>query len=99
MEGIEMVDVKYVNAYRVSRHYGGPEEGGWWYDSGEPLASVPLELDSTQETIQTVRDRLTALLGWTDSRNRYSVLGGDDFEIYVQSEPAAHFPDGRPHYE
>jgi len=26
----------YVNAYRVSRAYGGPEEGGWWYDVGEP---------------------------------------------------------------
>jgi hypothetical protein len=32
----------YVNAYRVSRAYGGPEEGGWWYDVGEPMASVPI---------------------------------------------------------
>lgn len=34
--------VLYVNVYRVTRHYGGPEEGGWWYDAGEPLASVPI---------------------------------------------------------
>jgi hypothetical protein len=32
----------FVNVYLVSRVYGGPEEGGWWYDSGEPLASVPV---------------------------------------------------------
>jgi hypothetical protein len=22
----------YVSAYRVAQHYGGCEEGGWWYD-------------------------------------------------------------------
>ena len=32
----------YVNAYEVMRHYGGPEEGGWWYDSFNPLASIPV---------------------------------------------------------
>lgn len=21
----------YVSEYSVTRHYGGPEEGGWWY--------------------------------------------------------------------
>ena len=34
--------LKYINAYEVTRHYGGPEEGGWWYNSGEPVASVPV---------------------------------------------------------
>jgi len=23
----------YVNVYSVSRHFGGHEEGGWWYGS------------------------------------------------------------------
>ena len=32
----------YINAYIVSRCYGGPEEGGWWFDSGEPIASIPI---------------------------------------------------------
>jgi hypothetical protein len=35
----------YVNAYEVSRPYGGPEEGGWWYDSYSPLASIPVLAD------------------------------------------------------
>ena len=34
--------IKFVNVYIVTRHYGGPEEGGWWFNSGEPLASVPV---------------------------------------------------------
>jgi len=25
----------YVNLYRVGRAYGGPQEGGWFYDYGE----------------------------------------------------------------
>lgn len=32
----------YVNAYEVSRCYGGPEEGGWWYNHLEPIASMPV---------------------------------------------------------
>ena len=34
--------VAFVNAYAVTRHYGGPEEGGWWYNAGHPLASMPV---------------------------------------------------------
>ena len=34
--------LKFVNVYSVTRHYGGPEEGGWWYNQGEPIASVPV---------------------------------------------------------
>lgn len=37
---------QYLNAYEVTRHYGGPEEGGWWYNMGTPLASIPLKATS-----------------------------------------------------
>lgn len=36
----------YVNAYQVTRHFGGPEEGGWWFNHHEPLASIPIEATS-----------------------------------------------------
>ena len=29
----------WVNAYREQRAYGGPEDGGWFYTAGTPLAS------------------------------------------------------------
>lgn len=32
----------WVNVYRVDRCYGGPEEGGWWYDVYECVESVRL---------------------------------------------------------
>jgi hypothetical protein len=34
--------ILYLNAYEVTRHYGGPEEGGWWWNLFTPLASVPI---------------------------------------------------------
>lgn len=35
------MDMIFVNAYIVTRHYGGPEEGGWWWNQKTPIASVP----------------------------------------------------------
>ena len=28
----------HLNEYRTNRAYGGPEEGGWWYDTGSFVA-------------------------------------------------------------
>jgi hypothetical protein len=36
-----MHTIKYANAYLTDRLYGGPEEGGWYYDAGEPVMSLP----------------------------------------------------------
>lgn len=33
----------YLNVYIEHRVYGGPEEGGWYYGAGEPVASIPIE--------------------------------------------------------
>lgn len=38
----------YVNAYEVTRHYGGPQEGGWWYNHSHPLASIPVKAISVE---------------------------------------------------
>ena len=41
--------VKYANAYWTDRLYGGPEEGGWWYEAGEPVQSVLISQDELEE--------------------------------------------------
>lgn len=43
-----MTDLLYINAYSVTRHYGGHEEGGWWFNAGEPLASIPIRAKRVQ---------------------------------------------------
>jgi hypothetical protein len=40
--------ILYVNAYELTRHYGGPEEGGWWFNHQEPIASIPIKAISVE---------------------------------------------------
>jgi hypothetical protein len=85
---------RYVNVYEVSRHYGGPEEGGWWYDAGEPIASIPCDTQAEADKVkQAYRDR------YPGTTNRYSVLGGTDYVVTIEDEFATAWPTERPHYE
>jgi hypothetical protein len=73
----EKAEPCYVSIYRHQRCYGGPEEGGWWYDGYELEGGVPFAsrtaaenyLAKKQEEIAQrnrdeapIRDRALALL-------------------------------------
>ena len=48
--------MKYVNVYETSRCYGGPEEGGWWFTSGELQFSLgPIPTDEAYDLAESVR--------------------------------------------
>jgi hypothetical protein len=112
--------------------YGGPEEGGWWYQAGTPEASVPVTLDEAEhaavwqaalaeagldedrwwEAEQVIRDALDAALlakAWpvrdewearfTPTGKQYSVLGGEDYAVYIEDHYGAPFPEYAPRYE
>lgn len=87
----------YVNAYIVSRHYGGPEEGGWWYDVGEPLSSMLVGSEAEAERVR--EDFKIRYSGFGSGRHRSSVLGGANLEVYIEDEFAKAFPQTKPHYE
>jgi hypothetical protein len=91
-------EARFVNVYSVTRRYGGPEEGGWYYDVGEVLASVPV---TTDEDEASERRRLLVLFGpdYEDERSRFSVLGGANLEIYIEEHVGRDFPATTPHYE
>lgn len=38
----------YVNIYAAGRAYGGPEEGGWWYDVASPVGSIPVDWEADE---------------------------------------------------
>lgn len=85
----------YVNAYMVTRHYGGPEEGGWWYNMSECVetrTATPL----TAEQVHREMEEKWKKEDWGDI---YSVLGGVQHEVYVQREPKETEDLDRPHYE
>lgn len=86
--------IHFVNVYRVGQGYGGPEEGGWWFTCGEPEASVPCY---SREQAEEVREQLREQ--FPDTHKRYSVLGGDDYEVSIEDHPAKAFPEEMPYYE
>lgn len=75
--------MKYVNVYSMSREYGGPEEGGWWFDTWEPVASVPCEEDKIEET----KARLSKSFPKTGSRNSVAQRT-EDFAVCVEDHYA-----------
>lgn len=85
----------YVNVYRLDRAYGGPEEGGWYYDCGDPVASVPF--DSVREA-EAEAGRLEKR--FPRGKNRYSVAPqGEDFGVYIEGWFAESWPKRTPRYE
>lgn len=89
--------MKYVNAYELTQGYGGPEEGGWWYDVGTPLASVPIYDDQDPEPV--IEDLKGKFSYYDNYRERTSAAGGADLGVWVQDHVAQDFPQARPHYE
>lgn len=89
---------QWINAYEVTRHCGGPEEGGWYYDVGTPLASVPVD---TEGEAHAARQMLKAKFhdDYVDRRTRFSVIGEEDLIITMEDAPAEPWPLEIPRYE
>jgi len=80
--------------YSVDRICGGPEEGGWWYDSGNPIRSYPVP---NMKIAKILREKLS--LRFPTTRKRYSVLGGEDYEVWIEEHRAEPWPQYTPRYE
>lgn len=96
----------YIHKHEVAQQYGGPEEGGWWYDSGVPCGDwVPRAYDDEEDAYAACR-RLnddeharrereedydyTSVLSHRSHHYSYSVEETTIMEAY---------PKVRPHYE
>ena len=78
-----------VALYAISRAYGGPEEGGWWYDTGELCAPWHVRgfdnYEEAKEYYQQLRN------DYQDERD-VRVLG------FNEKLPVKSFPETRPYY-
>jgi hypothetical protein len=87
---------RYVTVYAVTRHYGGREEGGWWFNRYT-------HVESTRCIQRRKLDHWRARL-WTKYRDQTegdinSVLGGTEFAVLTETRPGQYTTRGRPHYE
>lgn len=94
----EWPGINFANAYSTNRLYGGPEDGGWWYDTGMPIASIPYPAGD-EEARERWKRYLEETVGWTSEHPTSSVLGHDVFETRGDPWFASAYPQEQPHYE
>ncbi len=81
-----------VAVYLVDRAYGGPEEGGWWYDQGSLFPATVRAFE---------RCDFPQLVEWVEHMSRrYESSENERFEVKVYLERSApvSFPESIPRY-
>ncbi len=87
----------YVNVYEIDRAYGGPEDGDWWYDTGEPTGQS--EAYFTEEYAWHRARILDEEFYPNRSKVNSINYSGGSYEVRVQSHPPKAYPETTPHYE
>lgn len=88
----------FLNVYHVTRQHGGHEEGGWYYDQGEPMASVPLDPEWDEEREQQIVQDLTRMFP-PSKTPLHSVRSSGTYLIKRERKFAEFFPKEVPRYE
>lgn len=72
--------MKFVNVYEVTRKYGDPEEGGWYYNHYNCVKVYPIREKKAEEIVKFLEDKAYG--------NIYSVLGGREIHILIKDRLA-----------
>ena len=100
---VSLDDLVWINIYSVTRHFGGPEEGGWWYDWSECVTSVPVkirgEITLTAGKIHNLIEVLRETGLYEDEGDIYSANGGVLFDVRLEENKEETETTGRPRYE
>lgn len=96
----------FAAPYLVELAYGGPEEGGWYYDRGEPVEddpSLPLPVmthteDDAYAACRAMQETLDATAN-VGLRPKHSVISTGVYKARVTPGYPRPFPAERPHYE
>lgn len=98
-----------IAVFDVSLAFGGPEEGGWWYEAGsraeEPDLIAMGKLVADQEEAKAVRDSIQEVLDrdWNTGSRKYdlnsTISAGKYLALIHDGWPPARYPEVRPRYE
>ena len=91
----------YLNTYEVWQSYGGPEEGGWWYQSGSPVQSIKFSDEDYEAWMEATdieeRAKITneATLAFTQGRPPTPSKTGYGGYTFVgdSEEPSGYYQD------
>lgn len=99
--------VYYINVFERGREYGGPEEGGWYYDTGHFMPdlsySIPAQSVTAEGANMIGRAFAEALNQTSDARGvphpgETSYRGGR-YIVQADTVPGVDFPAERPIYQ
>ena len=97
-----------LGVYKTYRNYGGPQEGGWWFDSGRleyRSKKTFFRLHEALDYYDSLQAKIDSM--WNDPRgvraDLNSALGEYSFRVHVGDEEedplVDFFPSERPRYE
>lgn len=99
----------YVNCYIIDRAYGGPEEGGWWYDYGFPASidEPDMKVAPCYGPFFSYKDaeaEMNKHMGAINEANRgrppiNSVLSKGRFILQIEPHSPERWPAEKPTYE
>ena len=81
-QGFNNGDFCVISLYMTTREYGGPEEGGWWYNWDHHHVSIPTVFNT--DNINASVRMLLELAGDQIGGDIYSVLGGTKGWIRIE---------------
>lgn len=84
---------RWVNVFDVQRCYGGPEEGGWWYDAGE---CIDYKFAASVEEAKRIRAELEAEYV-NDGPGLGSMLSRGEYQVSVDLLPSEGFSNYSPY--
>jgi hypothetical protein len=89
----------FVNVYLWDRSYGGPEEGGWWFDTYAPDPD-----HCTRHATEAEAEAWSeSMLDWCQAQNAerhdpYSSISDGHYVVRLEAWPPQEEPACRPHY-
>jgi len=84
---------QYATPYVVTRAYGGPEEGGWWYSMYIRVGKAKI---CRTHKVRKVAERMLAELEECDP---YGIRRYDHYTVMVERFPGEFETKNRPTYE
>jgi len=79
--------MRFINVYLQRLTYGGPEEGGWWYDHNEPVSSR--RFTSNRKAKKYWKQKVSFTHNLNSCLPSYSsVRGGKQWVVFFEEHPA-----------
>ena len=95
--GFNNGDICVITLYMTTREYGGPEEGGWWYNWDHHHMSIPTIFNTNN--INMTAKMLIDACGHEIRGDIYSVLGGTEGWIRIEKTAGSAKSTEVPRYE